>query len=69
VNQIAPKTVPAGFKTIIPGYTDEVAFRIGLIDTDLDLEHARARFLINARARKFINDSLFSFRIREPAQK
>lgn len=65
VNQIAPKTVPAGFKTIIPGYSDEVAFKIGLIDTDLDLEHARERFLINGRARQFIHDPLFSFRIRE----
>ena len=65
VNQIAPKTVPAGIKTIVPGYTDEVAYKIGLIDTDLDLEHARNRFLINARARRFINDPLFSFRIRE----
>jgi hypothetical protein len=65
VNQIAPKTVPAGFKTIIPGYTDEVALKIGLIDTDLDLEHARGRFLINGRAKQFINDPTFSFRIRE----
>jgi len=65
VNQIAPKTVPGGLKTIVPGYTDEVAFKIGLIDTDLDLEHARERFLINARAKQFIRDPLFSFRIRE----
>lgn len=65
VNQVAPKTVPAGIKTILPGYTDEVAFRLGLIDTELDLIQARGRYLINDRARKFIKDSAFSFRIRD----
>jgi hypothetical protein len=67
VNQIAPRTVPAGIKTTLPGYTDEVAHRLGLIDSDLDIARARARYLINAQARRFINDSLFSFRIREVA--
>lgn len=65
VNQIAPKTVPGGIKTILPGYTDEVAHRLGLIDTDLDITTARERYLINARAKQFIRDSAFSFRIRE----
>jgi len=65
VNRVAPKTVPAGLKTMLPGYTDEVAFKLGLLDTDLDLERARQRYLINARARRFIRDPLFSFRIRE----
>lgn len=65
VNRVAPDTVPAGIKTMLPGYTDEVAFKLGLIDTPLDLERARERYLINARARQFIRDPLFSFRIRE----
>ena len=66
VNQVAPKTVPAGIKTILPGYTDEVAFRLGLIDTELDLAGTRERYLVNARARKYINDPAFSLRIRAP---
>ncbi len=65
VNQVAPQMVPAGFKTMLPGYTDEVAHRLGLIDTDLDVGRARERYLINARAQRSISDSLFSFRIRE----
>ncbi len=65
VNQVAPKTVPGGIKTILPGYTDEVAHRLGLIDTDLDIVRARDRYLINARARQYIRDPAFSFRIRE----
>jgi uncharacterized protein DUF4105 len=68
VNQVAPRTVPAGIKTILPGYTDEVAFRLGLIETDLDLPHARERYQVNDRAKRFINDPAFSFRIRENAE-
>lgn len=64
VNAIAPGTVAAGIRTILPGYTDEVAMRLGLIDTELDLATARDRFLINARARQHLGDPAFSFRIR-----
>lgn len=64
VNQISPGKVPSGIKTILPGYTDEVAHRLGLIDTELDIDRARERYLVNARARQFINDSLFSWKIR-----
>ena len=65
VNRIVPNAVPSGYKTILPGYTDEVAMSLGLIDTDLDIARARERFQINARAKKYIGDPLFSFRIRE----
>ena len=67
VNHVAPHEIPGGIKTILPGYTDEVALQLGLIDTDLDLARARRRFLINERARRSAQDSLFSFRIREIA--
>ena len=65
VNRISPGKVPSGLKTILPGYTDEVAHRLGLIDTELDIDRARDRYLVNARAKQFIADPLFSFRIRE----
>ncbi|MDB4891697.1 MAG: hypothetical protein JWL61_3552 [Gemmatimonadetes bacterium] len=65
VNHVAPHRISSGIKTILPGYSDEVAFKLGLIDTDLDLEHARQRFRINERARQYAGDPLFSFRIRE----
>ncbi|HET9453400.1 MAG TPA: DUF4105 domain-containing protein [Gemmatimonadaceae bacterium] len=64
VNDVTPKTVSAGIRTILPGYSDEVAMQLGLIDTDLDLAAARERFLINARARAFANDPAFSWKIR-----
>ena len=66
VNDVRPGTVATGIKTILPGYTDEVAYSLGLIDTEVPLDQARDRYLINDRARKYLNDSLFSFRIRAP---
>jgi hypothetical protein len=67
VNQIAPRTVPSGIKTVLPGYTDEVAHRLGLIDSKMDLAQARDRYLINSRAKRYLDDPAFSIRIREPA--
>ena len=64
VNAVAPKTVPGGFRTFLPGYTDELGIRLGLIDTKLGVEQARAQYLINDRVRRYMNDSLFSFTIR-----
>jgi len=65
VNDVAPRRVPGGIKTILPGYTDEVAHRLGLIDTDLKLEDARSRFRVNERARTHAADPDFSLRIRQ----
>lgn len=64
VNMVAPATVPSGLKTILPGYTDEVAHRLGLLDTRLPIEAARQRFRINDAARKYLHEPDFSLRIR-----
>jgi hypothetical protein len=68
VNQIAEKDIPFGLEILLPGYSDKLAHDRGLIDTDLSLEQARARFEVNARARAAISAPDFSARIRaEPA--
>jgi hypothetical protein len=64
VNTIAPRRVPFSYKVLLPGYSDELAFDLGLIDTELPLEEARRRFHINERARRFADDPAFSRRIR-----
>ncbi|HJU88989.1 MAG TPA: DUF4105 domain-containing protein [Gemmatimonadaceae bacterium] len=66
VNSVASRPVPGGLKTMLPGYSDEVAMRLGLIDSDLDLSTTRRRFRVNDRARRFAHDPYFSLRIREP---
>ena len=65
VNDIAPSAVPRGIKTILPGYADEVAYSLGLIDNSISLGQARERYRINERARRFATDPNFSQRIRE----
>ena len=65
VNRIVPGAIPPGWKTVLPGYIDEVGMRLGLIDTRLALEAARERFRINEAGRRHLRDPGFSLRIRE----
>ena len=65
VNHVTPGRVPTGLKTILPGYTDEVAHRLGLIDSTISLDEARRRYRVNDRARMFAERPDFSLRIRE----
>lgn len=64
-NKISPKRVPFSYKILLPGYSDKLAYDLGLIDTDLSFEEARNKFLINERAEKFADDPKFSVKIRE----
>ena len=64
VNHIVPRAVPHGIKTILPGYADEVAYSLGLIDNSIPLDEARRRFRVNDRARRFVASPEFSRRIR-----
>jgi hypothetical protein len=65
VNRISPERVPFSYKVLLPGYSDELAYELGLIDTDLSLEEARERFYINARAERAGDSPDFSRLIRQ----
>lgn len=64
VNRVAPGRIPSTWKTIVPGYSDEVAASLGLIDSTSSLEATRERYRVNERARAFHDSSSFSLRIR-----
>jgi hypothetical protein len=64
VNHIVPSAVPHGIKTILPGYADEVAYSLGLIDNSVSLEEARRRYRVNDKARQFATSPDFSKAIR-----
>lgn len=64
VNHIVPRAVPHGIKTILPGYADEVAYSLGLIDNSISFEEARRRYRVNDRARPFATSPEFSKAIR-----
>ena len=64
VNFIVPHAVPHGIKTILPGYADEVAYSLGLIDNTMSLEESRRRYRVNDQAARFATSPEFSKRIR-----
>ncbi len=64
VNPIAPHPIPFSYKTLLPAYSDDLAFDLGLIDTDLPREQFRAAFRINDLAREHADRVDFSEKIR-----
>lgn len=64
VNEIAPKRVPFSFKTLLPAYADQLAYKVGLLDTTVPFETLRARAKINARAAAAGESAEFSKLIR-----
>jgi hypothetical protein len=66
VNEIAPGKVPLSYKVLLPGYSDRLAYDLGLLDTDLPFDEAQARHHINARALRYADNPAFSALIRQP---
>lgn len=65
VNEIVPGRIPFSFKVLMPAYSDELAYKIGLFGDKMGLEELRARYKINERAEKWKDDPEWSRRIRE----
>ncbi len=65
VNQVAPGTIPSSWRIALPGYSDEVVYALGLLDSTLTLAQARQQFLITAKARAALGRDDFSQVIRE----
>jgi len=64
VNTLAPSRIPFSYKVLLPGYADELAYDLGLIDTDLSFEAARQRFRVNDVAARYAGHGAFSAAIR-----
>lgn len=64
VNRIAPHRVPWSYKLLLPGYSDKLAYDIGLIDTALPFEAARRKFYVGDRALVYGDSADFSVGIR-----
>jgi hypothetical protein len=64
VNQVAPTPVRWSWRILLPGYSDALAHRLGLLDTDLPLEEVRKRWKVNERARRWADAPDFPLRIR-----
>lgn len=66
VNEVAPGLIPsASWRIALPGYSDVVAYNLGLIDSTLPIEEARKKFLITEKARAALGKPDFSKLIRQ----
>jgi hypothetical protein len=68
VNSLSPHRIPFSLERLLPGYSDRLAYGLGLIDTQLPMDRARARFKVNERALEYAESPDFSIRIREVEQ-
>jgi Domain of unknown function (DUF4105) len=51
VNELVPGRIPFSYKVLLPGYSDELAYDLGLIDTGLPFFEAQRHFRIDDDAR------------------
>ncbi len=64
INVIAPGRVPFSYKTLLPAYSDDLAYDLGLIDTDFPRDQYRTPHRINALAAQHADSTDFSEAIR-----
>jgi len=64
VNELVPGRIPWSYKVLLPGYSDELAYDLGLIDTDLPFAEAQRRFRIDEKAQRLGDREDFSAAIR-----
>ncbi|MCY1014693.1 DUF4105 domain-containing protein [Pyxidicoccus sp. MSG2] len=65
VEKVSAVDVPYDHRTLLPAYSDALAYELGLIEKDAPLEVVRARHRINAKAMAANGLPDFSRRIRE----
>ncbi|MBK8283515.1 MAG: DUF4105 domain-containing protein [Ahniella sp.] len=65
VLEIAPGSIPWSYKTLLPAYSDDLAFELNLIETDLPSDRYRAAHRINERVEAHADHPEFSIRIRQ----
>jgi uncharacterized protein DUF4105 len=64
VNTLVPGRVPFSYRWLLPGYADQLAYDLGLLDTDLPRDSIRARFDVAPAARAYADSASFSASIR-----
>ena len=64
VNRLAPDRVPYDYCVLLPGYSDQLAYDLGLLDTTLSFEQTKARARVNYQAYLYRDDPEFSQKIR-----
>ena len=65
INVIAPGRIPFSYKTLLPAYSDQLAYDLGLIDTVLPSDQYRSAHRINEQAKLHAKNTNFSDAIRK----
>ncbi|WP_425615991.1 DUF4105 domain-containing protein [Anatilimnocola sp. NA78] len=64
INKLAPGKIPQDYRVLLPGFSDQLAYELKLIDTSLPFEETKRRARVNDLALKYRDDPNFSARIR-----
>jgi len=64
LNRAWGKSIPIDVRVLLPGYFDSLAYKLGIIDTELSLVEAREKFRIDIKAQNLKLDEDFSLGIR-----
>ena len=64
INQLAPGRVPDDYRVLLPGFADNLAYELGLLDKTVPFAELKRRARINDLALRYKDDPHFSQRIR-----
>jgi len=64
INHLAPGRIPYDYRVLLPGYSDKLAYDLGLLETDASFEQTRARARVNYQAYLHRDSPDFSEKIR-----
>jgi hypothetical protein len=65
VNRLNPGKVPMDYRVLLPGYSAQMAYELGLLATDTSFEETKRRANVTAKARQHADSPLFSQLIRQ----
>jgi len=64
INALAPGSVPTDYRVLLPGFADNLAYELGLIDNSRPFAEVKQRARVNDLALRYKDDPHFSQRIR-----
>jgi hypothetical protein len=64
INTLAPGSVPTDYRVLLPGFADNLAYELGLIDNSRPFAETKQRARVNDLALRYKDDPHFSQRIR-----
>lgn len=64
INRLKPDEIPYDYRVLLPGYSDRLAYDLGLIERYGSYEETRLRARVNYQAYRYRDDPAFSQKIR-----